>query len=72
MNLATNAYLQHTYGSRSSLKLTGVKGFPMRGTPLTLDFASLLGPVFFMCVSRGENVWEGRERSMHGLIDTNH
>ena len=50
LNLAANAFLHLKHGPKTNIKLTGLKGFPMKGTPVVLDFASLLGPVFFMCV----------------------
>lgn len=48
MNLAANAYLRALKGPNASVALAGLKGFPSQGAPLAIDFASLLGPLFYM------------------------
>ena len=54
MNAAVNAFLAYSRGLSGSsggpsvIKLSGIKGFPLKGAPFSIDFASLLGPVFFM------------------------
>ncbi|GAX76897.1 hypothetical protein CEUSTIGMA_g4343.t1 [Chlamydomonas eustigma] len=46
----TTAGSPNDVGGAPTIKLTGVKGFPVKGNKLTVDFSSLLGPVFFMWV----------------------
>ncbi|CAI5466132.1 unnamed protein product [Closterium sp. Yama58-4] len=82
MNMATNAYLQAVFSAAAELPLLFVKDFPKGSTALTLDFASLIGPLFFMwillllfpvCV--GYLVYEKEKNlrmmmKMHGLGDS--
>lgn len=48
INLAANAYLHHIAGVNASARLAGVKDMPKGSTSLSLDFSSLLGPLFMM------------------------
>eukprot|EP00887_Chlorella_sp_A99_P001140 scaffold14.g1140.t1 len=48
LNLAANAFLRHVKGPAYSATLVGVKGMPKGATRLSLDFSSLLGPLFMM------------------------
>ncbi|CAI5527519.1 unnamed protein product [Closterium sp. Naga37s-1] len=82
MNMATNAYLQAVFSAAAELPLLFVKDFPKGSTRLTLDFASIIGPLFFMwillllfpvCV--GYLVYEKEKNlrmmmKMHGLGDS--
>ncbi|CAI6001246.1 unnamed protein product [Closterium sp. NIES-64] len=82
MNMATNAYLQAVFSAAADLPLLFVKDFPKGSTRLTLDFASIIGPLFFMwillllfpvCV--GYLVYEKEKNlrmmmKMHGLGDS--
>ncbi|CAI5478439.1 unnamed protein product [Closterium sp. Yama58-4] len=82
MNMATNAYLQAVFSAAAELPLLFVKDFPKVSTRLTLDFASIIGPLFFMwillllfpvCV--GYLVYEKEKNlrmmmKMHGLGDS--
>ncbi|CAI5486916.1 unnamed protein product [Closterium sp. Naga37s-1] len=82
MNMATNAYLQAVISAAAELPLFFVKDFPKVSTRLSLDFASLIGPLFFMwillllfpvCV--GYLVYEKEKNlrmmmKMHGLGDS--
>ncbi|CAI5974562.1 unnamed protein product [Closterium sp. NIES-64] len=82
MNMATNAYLQAVFSAAAELPLLFVKDFPKGSTGLTLDFASIIGPLFFMwillllfpvCV--GYLVYEKEKNlrmmmKMHGLGDS--
>lgn len=43
-----NAYLREQLGAGASAALTGVKGMPKGPSRLSLDFSSLLGPLFAM------------------------
>jgi len=48
VNLAANAYLRDSIGANASVRLAGVKDMPKGATRLSLDFSSLLGPLFMM------------------------
>lgn len=48
VNLAANAYLRSLAGPAASIKLAGVRDMPRGPTRLSLDFSSLLGPLFMM------------------------
>ncbi|KAG8379147.1 hypothetical protein BUALT_Bualt07G0057900 [Buddleja alternifolia] len=50
VNLASNAYLQLLLGPSARIAFEFVKEMPKPGTKLTLDFSSLLGPLFFTWV----------------------
>ncbi|XP_015070141.1 ABC transporter A family member 7-like [Solanum pennellii] len=50
VNLASNAYLQFLLGPSAKMLFEFVKEMPKPGTKLRLDFASLLGPLFFTWV----------------------
>ncbi|KXZ54601.1 hypothetical protein GPECTOR_4g666 [Gonium pectorale] len=54
INAAANAWLAEAAAAVRRqpwvARLAGVKGFPTRGSPLRLDLASLMGPLFFMWV----------------------
>lgn len=45
---AADAFVKYLTGGRSSLYLDFVKEFPKPETKLSLNFSSLLGPLFFM------------------------
>lgn len=45
---AANAYLKRELGPAASARLTGVKDMPKGASRLSLDFSSLLGPLFSM------------------------
>lgn len=45
--MATNAFLKWALGSSYSATLDGIMEMPKPGSKLTLDFSSLLGPLFF-------------------------
>jgi len=47
LNMATNAFLQWALGPQYEATLLGITNMPKPETRLTLDFSSLLGPVFF-------------------------
>ncbi|MEW5307614.1 MAG: hypothetical protein WDW36_009993 [Sanguina aurantia] len=49
VNLATNSFLQ-LFTDGWSFRLAGTKGFPVPATKFKLDFASLLGPTFYMWI----------------------
>eukprot|EP00475_Leptophrys_vorax_P042571 TRINITY_DN8020_c0_g3_i1.p1 TRINITY_DN8020_c0_g3~~TRINITY_DN8020_c0_g3_i1.p1 ORF type:complete len:732 (+),score=84.28 TRINITY_DN8020_c0_g3_i1:161-2197(+) len=81
MNMATNAFLQQLYSASLELPLLFLKDFPKPSTRLSLDFASLIGPLFFMWillllfpVLLGNLVYEKEKHlrmmmKMHGLGD---
>ncbi|KAL4428467.1 hypothetical protein ABPG75_002556 [Micractinium tetrahymenae] len=48
VNLAANAYLKRELGPAASARLVGVKDMPKGSSRLSLDFSSLLGPLFSM------------------------
>lgn len=48
VNLAANAYLKRKLGPAASARLVGVKDMPKGASRLSLDFSSLLGPLFSM------------------------
>jgi ABC-type multidrug transport system ATPase subunit len=48
VNLAANAYLKEIAGPTASGRLAGVRDMPKGSTQLSLDFSSLLGPLFMM------------------------
>ena len=48
VNLAANAYLRRAAGPGASARLAGVRDMPKVATRLSLDFSSLLGPLFMM------------------------
>lgn len=48
VNLAANAYLKQVAGANVSARLAGVRDMPKGATRLSLDFSSLLGPLFMM------------------------
>ncbi len=48
VNLAANAYLKNVAGPAASARLAGVRDMPKGATRLSLDFSSLLGPLFMM------------------------
>lgn len=48
VNLAANAYLKQIAGPAASARLAGVRDMPKGATRLSLDFSSLLGPLFMM------------------------
>ncbi|EFJ47435.1 hypothetical protein VOLCADRAFT_92146 [Volvox carteri f. nagariensis] len=55
INAASNAWMSAAAAARGQaqawvIRLAGIKGFPTRGSPLRLDLASLMGPLFFMWV----------------------
>ncbi|KAH7857513.1 hypothetical protein Vadar_013552 [Vaccinium darrowii] len=50
VNLASNAYLQYLRGPATKMLFEFVKEMPKTATQLRLDFASLLGPLFFTWV----------------------
>ncbi|KAK4735302.1 hypothetical protein R3W88_009563 [Solanum pinnatisectum] len=50
VNLASNAYIQDFLGPSARMLFEFVKEMPKSETKLNLDFASLLGPLFFTCV----------------------
>lgn len=45
--MATNAFLRWALGANVTATLTAVMEMPKPGSKLTLDFSSLLGPLFF-------------------------
>ena len=47
LNLATNAFLRWSLGSEYSAKLLAIMEMPKQETHLSLDFSSLLGPIFY-------------------------
>ncbi len=47
INLAANAYLRWALGDGYQARLLGLASPPKEGTRLSLDFATLLGPLFF-------------------------
>ena len=48
LNLASNAYLKRVAGANASARLVGVRDMPKGATRVSLDFSSLLGPLFMM------------------------
>ena len=48
VNLAANAFLRDAAGANASARLAGVRDMPKVATRLSLDFSSLLGPLFMM------------------------
>lgn len=48
VNMAANAYIKKTLGTNVSARLSGVRDMPKGATRLSLDFSSLLGPLFIM------------------------
>ncbi|KAH7858115.1 hypothetical protein Vadar_020147 [Vaccinium darrowii] len=50
VNLASNSYLQYLLGPATEMLFEFVKEMPKPATQLRLDFASLLGPLFFTWV----------------------
>ncbi|XAR65460.1 Sulfate-transporting ATPase [Bertholletia excelsa] len=50
INLASDAYLQFLLGPGTKMLFEFVKEMPQHGTPLRLDFASLIGPLFYTWV----------------------
>ena len=48
VNLAANAYLKQVAGANATVRLAGVRDMPKGATRLSLDFSSLLGPLFMM------------------------
>ena len=47
INLATNAFLRWSLGTQYSARLLAVMEMPKVETHLSLDFSSLLGPIFY-------------------------
>ena len=47
INMATNAYLAWGLGPNFTIPLGGIMSTPKPGSALVLDFASLLGPLFY-------------------------
>ncbi|KAL4195540.1 hypothetical protein AMTRI_Chr05g65180 [Amborella trichopoda] len=47
LNMASNAYLQFLIGAGVRVLIDFVKEMPKPGTKITLDFSSVLGPLFF-------------------------
>jgi hypothetical protein len=47
LNMAVNAFLKFSLGDAFAAPLLGISEMPKPATRLTLDFSSLLGPVFF-------------------------
>lgn len=48
VNLAANAFLKSLAGPAASVRLAGVKDMPKGETRLSLEFSSLLGPLFML------------------------
>jgi hypothetical protein len=49
MNVVSNAFLKHVLGADNvSASIVAVKEMPKLEFSLSLDFASILGPLFFM------------------------
>lgn len=48
INLAVNAFLRQAVGMNASAQLAGIRDMPKGATRLSLDFSSLLGPLFMM------------------------
>ncbi|KAJ8536453.1 hypothetical protein K7X08_034854 [Anisodus acutangulus] len=81
VNLASNAYIQLLLGPSARMLFEFVKEMPKPETELTLDFASLLGPLFFTWVVSQlfpviliAQVYEKQQKlrimmKMHGLGD---
>jgi hypothetical protein len=81
MNMATNAFLKTTGRQENEVRLLGLREFPKVKTRLELDFASLLGPIFYQWVVMlpmvqfgGQLVYEKEKRlrmmmKMQGLGD---
>ncbi|KAL0046688.1 hypothetical protein WJX82_007270 [Trebouxia sp. C0006] len=82
LNLATNAFLRWSLGSQYSAKLLAIMEMPKQETHLSLDFSSLLGPIFYCWLSQlllplllVTLVYEKQRRlrimmKMHGLGDS--
>ena len=73
-NLATNAFLRWSLGSQYSAKLLAIMEMPKQETHLSLDFSSLLGPIFYCWLSQlllplllVTLVYEQQRRSAHTL-----
>ena len=47
INLAANAFLRWSLGPQYSAKLLAIMEMPKQETHLSLDFSSLLGPIFY-------------------------
>ncbi|OIS97179.1 PREDICTED: ABC transporter A family member 7-like isoform X2 [Nicotiana attenuata] len=81
VNLASNAYLQFLLGPSARMLFEFVKEMPKAETKLSLDFASILGPLFFSWVVSQlfpvvliALVYEKQQKlrimmKMHGLAD---
>ncbi|KAK1298244.1 ABC transporter A family member 7 [Acorus calamus] len=81
LNMVSNAYLQFLKGANAKMQLEYVKEMPQPGKKLSLDFASLLGALFFKWVIEllfpvilTYLVYEKQEKlkimmKMHGLGD---
>ena len=52
LNLATNAFLRWSLGPEYSARLLAVMEMPKVETHLSLDFSSLLGPIFYCWLSQ--------------------
>ena len=72
LNLATNAFLRWSLGSQYSAKLLAIMEMPKQETHLSLDFSSLLGPIFYCWLSQlllplllVTLVYEKQRRSAH-------
>ncbi|KAA6409517.1 MAG: ABC transporter A family member 7, partial [Trebouxia sp. A1-2] len=82
LNLATNAFLRWSLGAQYSAKLLAIMEMPKQETHLSLDFSSLLGPIFYCWLSQlllplllVTLVYEKQHRlrimmKMHGLGDS--
>ncbi len=77
LNLATNAFLRWSLGSQYSAKLLAIMEMPKQETHLSLDFSSLLGPIFYCWLSQlllplllVTLVYEKQRRSAHTLFLT--
>ncbi|GAB4824041.1 hypothetical protein N2152v2_011087 [Parachlorella kessleri] len=81
LNKAANAYIQWALGSNLTATLIGISDFPRVATKLTIDFSTLLGPLFitWLCqlllpLMLVQLVYEKEKRlrtmmKMHGLGD---
>jgi len=74
LNLATNAFLRWSLGSQYSATLLAIMEMPKQETHLSLDFSSLLGPIFYCWLSQlllplllVTLVYEKQRRSAHTL-----
>lgn len=82
VNLATNAFLRWSLGPQYSAKLLALMEMPKQETHLSLDFSSLLGPIFYCWLAQlvlplflVTLVYEKQRRlrimmKMHGLGDS--